>query len=125
MAHLIPTIERISENGNLVFTNGDTLSSSKIKHKISVGVMKSLDLTPGDKILITANNQEYGLTNGDTATIKAISPDGEILLDDDRTVPADFDENSALFGQFFATIPKVRQTARKINIDKLEEKLYF
>ncbi|MCK4981546.1 MAG: hypothetical protein KAS17_01415, partial [Victivallaceae bacterium] len=92
--HDILTIERISDNGNLIFTNGDTLSPAKIKHKISVGVMKSLDLTPGDKILITANNQDYGLINGDTAIIEEIFPDGEILLDDDRTIPADFESIS-------------------------------
>ncbi len=92
--HDILIIKRIEPNGDLRFTNGDLMSPKKIKHKISVGLMKSLDLTPGDKILITANNQEYGLTNGDTATIEEISPDGEILLNDGRTIPADFESIS-------------------------------
>ncbi len=92
--HDILIIERISENGNLIFTNGDTLSPNKIKRNISVGIMKSLDLAPGDKILITANNKDYNLTNGDTAIIENISPDGEIQLTDGRIVPADFESIS-------------------------------
>ncbi len=91
--HDIMTIAKVEKN-KLVFTNGDNLSPSQLKNKISVGVMKSLDLTPGDKILITANNKDYNLTNGDTATIAEISPDGEILLDDGRTVPAEFESIS-------------------------------
>ena len=56
--------------------------------------MKSLELAPGDKILITANNQDYGLTNGDTAIIENISSDGEIQLTDGRTIPHDFESIS-------------------------------
>jgi ATP-dependent exoDNAse (exonuclease V) alpha subunit len=56
--------------------------------------MKSLDLTPGDKILITANNPEWGLVNGDTATIQEIYSDGDILLEDGRMIPADFESIS-------------------------------
>ncbi len=92
--HDILTIDRISENGNLIFTNGDTLSPNKIKQNISVGIMKSLDLTPGNKILIPANNKDYNLTNGDTATITGFFSDGEILLDDNRTIPANFESIS-------------------------------
>jgi ATP-dependent exoDNAse (exonuclease V) alpha subunit len=92
--HDILIIDRISENSNLIFTNGDTLSPNKIKHKISVGMMKSLELAPGDKILITANNQDYSLTNGDTATIEEILQDGEIQLSDGRTIPRDFESIS-------------------------------
>ncbi len=92
--HDILIIERISENGNLIFTNGDTLSPAKIKQNISVGMMKSLDLTPGDKILITANSKDYNLTNGDTATIESISLSGKIQLTDGRTIPADFESIS-------------------------------
>ena len=56
--------------------------------------MKSLELAPGDKILITANNKDYNLTNGDTATITGFFPDGEILLEDSRTIPANFESIS-------------------------------
>ncbi len=37
---------------------------------------------------------DYNLTNGDTATIAEIYSDGEILLDDGRTIPADFESIS-------------------------------
>ncbi len=70
------------------------LSPNKIKQKINVGMMKSLELAPGDKILITANNQDYDLTNGDTAIIENISSDGEIQLTDGRTIPYDFESIS-------------------------------
>ena len=92
--HDILTIDKILPDGNLLFTNGDTMSPKNIKLKISVGMMKSLELAPGDKILITANNQDYGLTNGDTAIIENISSDGEIQLTDGRTIPHDFESIS-------------------------------
>jgi ATP-dependent exoDNAse (exonuclease V) alpha subunit len=91
--HDILTIEKVEKN-KLVFTNGDSFSPSKLKNAISVGVMKSLDLTPGDKILITANNPKYELVNGNTATIEEIYPDGEIQLTDGRFIPADFESIS-------------------------------
>jgi hypothetical protein len=91
--HDILTIEKVEKN-KLFFTNGESLAPAKLKNAISVGVMKSLDLAPGDKILITANNPEYELVNGDTASIADIYPNGEILLDDGRTIPADFESIS-------------------------------
>ena len=91
--HDILTIKKVEKN-KLVFTNGDSFSPFQLKNKISVGVMKSLDLVLGDKILVTANNKDYNLTNGDTAIIEEIYPDGEILLDDGRTIPPDFESIS-------------------------------
>jgi conjugative relaxase-like TrwC/TraI family protein len=88
--HDILAVEKVEKN-KLIFTNGESLAPSKLKNAISVGVMKSLDLTPGDKILITANNPKYELVNGDTATIAEIYPDGEIQLIDGRTIPYDFE----------------------------------
>jgi ATP-dependent exoDNAse (exonuclease V) alpha subunit len=87
-------IDSVLSNGDLFFTNGDIISPEKIKIIASVGVVKSLDLAPGDKILITANNKDYDLTNGDTARIKYISLNGDILLDDGRIIPKDFESIS-------------------------------
>jgi hypothetical protein len=87
-------IDSVLSNGDLFFTNGDIISPGKLKIIASVGVIKSLDLAPGDKILITANNPEYGLVNGDTATIEQIYSDGDILLEDGRFIPADFESIS-------------------------------
>jgi conjugative relaxase-like TrwC/TraI family protein len=87
-------IDSVLSNGDLFFTNGDIISPEKIKIIASVGVIKSLDLAPGDKILITANNPEYGLVNGDTATIEEIYSDGDILLEDGRFIPSDFESIS-------------------------------
>ena len=92
--HDILIIDSILPDGNLLFTNGDKMSPKKIKVITSVGVMKSLELAPGDKILITANNKDYNLTNGDTATIEEIFQDGEIQLSDGRTIPRDFESIS-------------------------------
>ena len=92
--HDILIIDHVEQNGDLCFTNGDNIAAKKIKIIASAGVIKSLDLTPGDKILITANDKDYNLTNGDTATIEEIYSDGEILLDDGRTIPADFESIS-------------------------------
>jgi conjugative relaxase-like TrwC/TraI family protein len=87
-------IEQVLPDGNLLFTNGDKMSPKKIRNTSSVGVLKSLDLAPGDKILITANNKDHNLTNGDTATITGFLSDGEILLEDTRIIPADFESIS-------------------------------
>ena len=92
--HDILIIESVNLKGDLVFTNGDILSPGKIKNNISVGSLKEINLAPGDKILITANNQEYDLTNGDTAIIESISPGGKIILNDGRTIPANFESIS-------------------------------
>ena len=92
--HDIHIIDSILPDGNLLFTNGDKMSPKKIKVITSVGIMKSLELAPGDKILITANNKDYNLTNGDTATIEEIFQDGEIQLSDGRTIPRDFESIS-------------------------------
>ncbi len=92
--HDILIIHSVLVGGDLLFTNGDIISAKKIKIIASAGVIKSLDLAPGDKILITANDKDYNLTNGDTAIIEEIYSDGEILLDDDRTIPADFESIS-------------------------------
>ena len=98
----ILTVENIDTNGNLVFTNGDTLSPDKIKNKISAGILKEINLAPGDKILITAINKEYNLTNGDMAIVKKISKNGEILLTDGRIIPANFESIS--YGHAITTI---------------------
>ena len=91
--HDILTIAKI-ENGNLIFTNGDSLSSSQLKNKISVGKVKTLPLAPDDKILITANKPSHNLTNGDIGTIKSIHSDGTIILTDDRIIPNNFESIS-------------------------------
>jgi conjugative relaxase-like TrwC/TraI family protein len=88
--HDILTIEDVEPSGHLRLSNGCKVAPGQIKNNVSVGVMKQLDLAPGDKVLITANDKEHGLTNGDTGIVERITPAGEIHLTDGRIIPADF-----------------------------------
>jgi hypothetical protein len=54
---------------------------------------RSIELAPGDQILMLANRNERGLkvTNGDIGVIRMVDPaSGRIHLQDGRTLPADY-----------------------------------
>jgi conjugative relaxase-like TrwC/TraI family protein len=88
--HDIFVIENIDNKGNLIFTNGKKVSPVKVKNQISVGQLKEINLSSGDKILITANDKKLNLTNGDVGVVESINSSGEITLFDGRKVSADF-----------------------------------
>jgi hypothetical protein len=47
-------------------------------------------VTPGDNMLIRANDKRLGLTNGQVLTISSIAPDGEPQTKEGQQVPGDF-----------------------------------
>jgi ATP-dependent exoDNAse (exonuclease V) alpha subunit len=51
---------------------------------------RQIEVTPGDKILIRANDKQLGLTNGQVLTISSIAPDGALQTKEGLRVPADF-----------------------------------
>ena len=51
---------------------------------------RQIEVSPGDKILIRANDKRLGLTNGQVLTISGIAPDGALQTKEGRYVPADF-----------------------------------
>ena len=51
---------------------------------------RQIEVSPGDKILIRANDKRLGLTNGQGLTISGIAPDGALQTKEGLCVPADF-----------------------------------
>jgi conjugative relaxase-like TrwC/TraI family protein len=57
----------------------------------SVHEMQSIDVAPGDRLMLTANRRDVGFraTNGELATVRGIEM-GRIQLEDGRTLPANY-----------------------------------
>ena len=51
---------------------------------------RKIEVSPGDKILIRANDKRLGLTNGQVLTISGIAPDGALQTKEGQRIPADF-----------------------------------
>ena len=51
---------------------------------------RQIEVSPGDKILIRANDKRLGLTNGQILTVAGIAPDGALQTNEGQRVPADF-----------------------------------
>ena len=51
---------------------------------------RQIEVSPGDKILIRANDKRLGLTNGHVLTVSSIAPDGALQTKEGQGVPADF-----------------------------------
>jgi ATP-dependent exoDNAse (exonuclease V) alpha subunit len=51
---------------------------------------KPIDISPGDRLLLTANRREQGLrtTNGELVTVTAVDSAGRVHLEDGRTLPS-------------------------------------
>ena len=51
---------------------------------------RQIEVSPGDKILIRANDKRLGLTNGQVLTVSGIAPDGALQTKEGQRVLADF-----------------------------------
>jgi hypothetical protein len=51
---------------------------------------RQIEVSPGDKVLIRANDKRLGLINGQMLTISAIAPDGELQTKESIRIPAKF-----------------------------------
>ena len=51
---------------------------------------RQIEVSPGDKILIRANDKRLGLTNGQVLTISSITPDGGLHTKEEQRIPGDF-----------------------------------
>ena len=84
-----------TENGKIIGQKPDgkeiTLSG-KQAGTFGVFSKRSIELAPGDQILMLANRNERGLkvTNGDIGVVRLVDPAGRIHLQDGRTLPANF-----------------------------------
>ena len=84
----------VAPNGIVVRSaDGKELTISK-RHAGSFDVLedKPIEVSPGDRLLLTANRRDAGLriTNGELVTFSAAGADGRIQLEDGRTLPADY-----------------------------------
>jgi conjugative relaxase-like TrwC/TraI family protein len=53
---------------------------------------KPIEISPGDRLLLTANRQDAGLriTNGELVTVSSVDAGGNIRLEDGRTLPSNY-----------------------------------
>jgi ATP-dependent exoDNAse (exonuclease V) alpha subunit len=53
---------------------------------------KSIEVSPGDRLLLTANRRDSGLriTNGELVTVASVDDGGRIRLEDGRTLPVNY-----------------------------------
>ena len=73
--------------------DGKELNISE-RHAGSFDVLEArpLEVSPGDRLLLTANRRDAGLriTNGELVTVSAVDSAGRIQLEDRRLLPADY-----------------------------------
>jgi hypothetical protein len=51
---------------------------------------RQIEVAPGDKVLIRANDEKLGLINGQVLTVAGIEPDGALTTREGLSVPAEF-----------------------------------
>jgi conjugative relaxase-like TrwC/TraI family protein len=84
----------VAENGIAIRSSNGTRSTVSKRHAGSFDVLeaKLIEVSAGDRLLLTANRRDAGLrvTNGELVTVSAIDALGHIQLEDGRTLPADY-----------------------------------
>jgi len=66
--------------------------TSKQAKSFDVLEARPIEISPGDRLLLTANRRDPGLrlTNGEIVTVRAVESDGQIRLEDGRLTPANY-----------------------------------
>lgn len=90
--HETATVERREENLLVVRrANGTQARIDPAKTRaFDAGIVRPLELSPGDRILLRANLPSHALKNGDLAQVAKIAPTGAIHVADGRTLPSHF-----------------------------------
>jgi hypothetical protein len=92
--HESTEVVRVDNDGVVVSTAAGIERTLTGKQAKSFDVMeaKPIDISPGDRLLLTANRRDQGLrtTNGELVTVTAVDPAGRIHLEDGRTLPANY-----------------------------------
>lgn len=57
-----------------------------------VGAVRTIEVAPGDRLLIRSNASKLGVVNGDLLNVRAVHEDGRIETVEGQTLPADFRE---------------------------------
>jgi conjugative relaxase-like TrwC/TraI family protein len=84
----------VAENGIAIRSSDGTLSTVSTRHAGSFDVLevKPLEVSAGDRLLLTANRRdaELRVTNGELVTVCGIDALGHIHLEDSRQLPANY-----------------------------------
>lgn len=92
--HEATEVVRADNDGVVVRTATGIERTLTGKQAKSFDVMeaKPIDISPGDRLLLTANRREQGLrtTNGELVTVTAVDSAGRVHLEDGRTLPVDY-----------------------------------
>jgi conjugative relaxase-like TrwC/TraI family protein len=84
----------VTENGIAIRSSDGTRSTVSKSHAGSFDVLeaKPIEVSAGDRLLLTANRRDGGLrvTNGELVTVSGIDALGRIQLEDGRQLPADY-----------------------------------
>ena len=90
------TVEVVSvaENGIAIRSSDGTRSTISKRHAGSFDVLeaKPIEVSAGDRLLLTANRRDAGLrvTNGELVTVSGVDALGRIQLEDGRQLPANY-----------------------------------
>ncbi|HEY5892340.1 MAG TPA: hypothetical protein VIT91_03835 [Chthoniobacterales bacterium] len=75
----------------MVLASGkETVLDLRQGNTFDVARLREIEISPGDKILIRANNKQLGLINGQVLTVAGIEPDGSLRTNESISVPAQF-----------------------------------
>jgi conjugative relaxase-like TrwC/TraI family protein len=92
--HEATEVVRADNHGVVVRTAAGIERTLTGKQAKSFDVMeaKPIDISLGDRLLLTANRREQGLrtTNGELVTVTAVDSEGRVHLQDGRTLPANY-----------------------------------
>jgi ATP-dependent exoDNAse (exonuclease V) alpha subunit len=84
----------VAENGIAIRLADGRLSRIAKRHGGSFDVLeaKPIEISPGDRLLLTANRRDVGLriTNGELVTVSKADALGRIQLEDGRKLPTDY-----------------------------------
>jgi hypothetical protein len=84
----------VAPTGIVVRSADGKKSTISRRHAGSFDVLeaKPIEVSPGDRLLLTANRRDVGLriTNGELVTVSSVNAGGHIRLEDGRTLPSNY-----------------------------------
>jgi hypothetical protein len=87
-------VVRVASSGLVVRSANGTERTISKRQAASFDVVEArpIEVSVGDRLLLTANRREPGLriTNGELVTVSAVDATGRIQLDDSRTLPSNY-----------------------------------
>lgn len=92
VAYVVERVESGSNGKNdrkVVLSGGYELP---LKQAVSfdVGLKRQIEVSPGDKILLQANDRKNGLINGKIVIVESVQTDGAIVMNDGLVVPSTY-----------------------------------